>query len=159
MQPAEANPMLPNPMLERRAPFWQRLRAWLTTALRSHAGFLERRTRDQLTPLRCWLTLIENVLRRLILLVASTTKVEVKAQWRPEPQAAPEMQPDTPVEAPADTSATPRSNTTNVRSHLYGINWPRKTQAGATATFTGAAPPTATATRSLLTIRIDIRAP
>ena len=156
MQPANANPML-----ERHAFLWQRLRDWLAEALYNHANSLEYRTRDQLIPLRIWLTLIENLLRRLILMAASTEKVDVKPQWSLEPKPEPETPPDAPAETPAEPEPppTPRSNTSHFRFRLYGIHWPRKANTGATEAFTGAAPPTATCTRALITIRIDIRDP
>ena len=155
MQPASTNPML-----ERHAFLWQRLRDWLAQALYNHANSLEYRTRDQLIPLRIWLTLIENLLRRLILMAASTEKVDVKPQWAPEPKPEPETPPDAPAETPAEPEPpTPKSNTSHFRFRLYGIHWPRKANTGATEAFTGAAPPTATCTRALITIRIDIRDP
>jgi hypothetical protein len=151
-----------NPMRERHAFLWQRLRDWLAEALHNHANSLEYRTRDQLIPLRIWLTLIENLLRRLILMAASTEKVDVKPQWAPEPK--PEPEPESESEPAADTPAEPepptrKSNASHFRFRLYGIHWPRKANANATETFTGAAPPTATCTRALITIRIDIRDP
>ena len=153
----------PNPMLQRHSFLWQRLRDWLAEALRDHARTLEYRTREQLTPLRCWITLIENLLRRLILMAASTAKTDVKSQWspQPKPQEEVETRPEAQAETPPDTPApTPqKSNTSHFRFRLYGIHWPRKTQTGATSTFTGAAPATATATRALITIRIHIRDP
>jgi hypothetical protein len=147
-----------NPMLERHAYLWQRLRDWIAEALYNHAGSLEYRTREQLTPLRIWLTLIENLLRRLILMAASTAKVDTKPQWRPEPK--PETQPEPVSETPAEpeTPTPAKPNTSRFRFRLYGIHWPRKTNTAAT-TFTGAAPPTATSTQVLFIIRIDIRDP
>jgi hypothetical protein len=159
MRPAEANPML-----QRHAFLWQRLRDWLAEALHNHANSLEYRTREQLTPLRIWLTLIENLLRRLILLAASTAKVDVKVQWSPEPKPEVEIdaEPEPLLEAPADTPPEPptkKSNTAAYRFRLYGIHWPRRTQPGPAPTFTGAAPATATSTQALFTVRIHIRDP
>jgi hypothetical protein len=151
MTPANANPMR-----ERHAFLWQRLRDWLAEALHNHANALEYRTRDQLIPLRIWLTLIENLLRRLILMAASTEKVDVKPQWAPAPKPEPEPAADTPAEPEPPTR---KSNTSHFRFRLYGIHWPRKANANATSTFDGTAPPTATCTRALITIRIDIRDP
>jgi len=151
-----------NPMLERHAFLWQRLRDWVAEALRSHAYTLEYRTREQLTPLRIWLTLIENLLRRLILMAATTAKVDVQPQWRPEPK--PEAPEDTPAESlvepsEPDTPPAPKPNTSRFRFRLYGIHWPRKTNTGEAPTFTGAAPATATSTQVLFTIRICIQDP
>lgn len=146
-----------NPMLERHAFLWQRLRDWVAEALRTHAYTLEYRTRDQLTPLRIWLTLIENLLRRLILMAATTAQVDVKAQWRPEPEPEPVAEPQ--PEAPAEAPPAPKPNTSRFRFRLYGIHWPRKTNTGDAPTFTGAAPATATSTQVLFTLRIDIRDP
>ncbi len=151
-----------NPMLQRHNFLWQRLRDWLSEAQRNHSHTLEYRTREQLNPLRIWLTLIENLLRRLILLAASTAKVDVQAQWSPEPK--PEAEPETllevQVETPPETPPpTPKSNASRFRFRLYGIHCPRKTQPGATPAFDGSAPPTATATRALITIHIHIRDP
>jgi hypothetical protein len=149
-----------NPMLERHDYLWQRLRAWVAEALHNHANALEYRTHDQLTPLRIWLTLIENLLRRLILMAATTATTDIKPQWRPEPkpelETQPEAQSDTPAEP--DTPAPAKPNTSHFRFRLYGIHWPRRTNTDAT-TFTGAAPPTATSTQVLFIIRIDIRDP
>jgi hypothetical protein len=154
MQPANANPML-----ERHDYLWQRLRAWVAEALHNHANALEYRTHDQLTPLRIWLTLIENLLRRLILMAATTAQVDTKPQWRPDPKPEPEPQPEPTPETPAEpeTPAPAKPNTSHVRFRLYGIYWPRKTDTETKATFTGAAPPTATSTQVLFIIRIDIR--
>jgi hypothetical protein len=156
MQPANANPML-----ERHSYLWQRLRAWVAEALYNHAGSLEYRTRDQLTPLRIWLTLIENLLRRLILMAATTATTDIKSQWRPEPKPEPEPQPEPVSETPAEpeTPAPAKPNTSHFHFRLYGIYWPRKSDAETKATFTGAAPPTATSTQVLFIIRIDIRDP
>jgi hypothetical protein len=153
MQPANANPML-----ERHSYLWQRLREWLAEALHIHAGSLEYRTRDQLTPLRICLTLIENLLRRLILMAATTAKTDIKPQWRPEPKPEPEAQAE-PTPAEPETPAPAKPNTSHFRFRLYGIHWPRRTNTAATPTFEGAAPPTATSTQVLFIIRIDIRDP
>jgi hypothetical protein len=148
-----------NPMLERHSYLWQRLRDWIAEALYNHAGSLEYRTREQLTPLRIWLTLIENLLRRLILMAASTAKVDAKPQWRPEPKPEPQPEPTADTPAEPETPAPEKPNTSHFRFRLYGIYWPRKTNTETKATFTGAAPPTATSTQVLFIIRIDIRDP
>lgn len=94
-----------NPMLERHAFPWQCLCDRVAEALRRHAYTLEYRTLDQLTPLCCWLTLIKTVLRRLILMAATTTQVDMKPRWTPAP--APEPEPETPPETPLEAPGAP----------------------------------------------------
>ena len=130
-------------MLTRHAPLWARLRDWLAEALHNHAGSLEYRTRKQLQPIRLWLTLIEHLLRRLVLLAATTLPLDRPSRWRPPPRAQ--------ADAPRVPATPLRSNASRatLAFRLYGIYW------GAAAPHGTHAAPQA-ATRPRLIVRLTL---
>lgn len=131
-------------MLTRHVPLWARLRDWLAEALHNHAGSLEYRTRKQLQPIRLWLTLIEHVLRRLVLLAATTLPLDLPSRWRPPPRAQ--------ADAPRVPAPPLRSNASRaaLSFQLYGIYW------GAAAPHeTPAAPQAATPPRLIVRLTLS----
>lgn len=63
------------------APFWERLKACLARARALAADIPEQASRAALGPLRCWIFVLESVLRRLVLIAATGVAVDGPSGW------------------------------------------------------------------------------